>query len=336
MNKIKSLLLFFVLSCISCQQGKVTGQDVGTIDNVESSGLIIRFDKYLYEWLKNPNNRKAIQLLRENRDFLDLYAKHIVEVGSPDSSFFTEKMQKHFSDSTLFKLYSDAIDKYKSIYFMEYQLEQAFGIIREDFPLVKIPAVYMHVSGMNQSVISGENILSVSIDKYLGEDYPLYKRYFHERQRRNMVEGRIVPDYLKGFLYSEFPLNPNDSRLLDNMIYQGKIIYALQTLLPDESVALLLGFSKQELKLCLKNEKEIWRYILRNEHLYSKDYLIISKYMNEAPRSAFFADEYPSQIGTFIGWRIVSRYMSKNNKLTLPDLINNTDAQQILTKSKYK
>ena len=336
MNRIKTkgLLLSVILSCISCQQGKITGQEIN--ENPDSSGLIIRFDKFLYDWLKNPNQPEAEQSVRENNDFLDLYSKYIIEIGSPDSSFFSERIRKKFSDNTLFKLYSDAENMYESVQNIEIQLEKAFDKYRDYFPLTKIPNVYMHVSGLNQSVISGENILSLSIDKYLGKDYPLYQQYFNARQRQNMTKERIIPDYLKGFLYSELSFNPNDSRLLDNMIYQGKIIYTLQLLLPEASDAFLLGFSKNELNLCLKNEKDIWRYILRNNHLYSNDYLLISKYMNDAPYSPFFTNEYPSQIGVFIGWRIVSRYMSENKKMTLPDLMDNMDAQEILTKSKYK
>ena len=336
MTKTKSLLLLLLLSCISCQQGKVTGQEAVTIEKADSSQLIIRFDKFLYDWLKNPTGTETEQTLRNNKDFLDLYSNYILEVGSPDSASFSEKIQKYFSDSTLFKLYSDAENKYNSVQGIELQLKEAFDKFQSHFPLIKIPTVYMHVSGLNQSVIAGENILSVSIDKYLGKDYPLYQKYFHARQCRNMTEEKIVPDYLKGFMYSEFPMNSNNSRLLDNMIYEGKIIYALKTLLPDVSDAFLLGFSESELDVCLKNEKNMWRFILQNGHLYSNDYLTISKYMNDAPRSAFFTDEYPAQIGSFIGWRIVSRYMSENKKSTLSDLMNHNDAQKILTKAKYR
>jgi hypothetical protein len=303
---------------------------------VASPVSIIRFDKILYDWLKKPEQPVPEQLTRDYKSFLELYSKYIVEVGSPDSASFASKMQKHFADSLLFRLYTDTENKYSALDDIELRLGKAFDEFHFYFPLIKIPTIYMHVSGLNQSVIVGENILSLSIDKYLGEDYPLYQNYFNVRQRRNMIRDRIVPDYLTGLLYSEFPFDPNDSGLLDNMIYQGKVIYALQAFLPDDSESLLLGFSEDELNLCLKNEKELWRYIIQNQHLYSKDYLIVSKYMTDASHSAFFTDDYPPRIGVFIGWRIVSRYMETNKTVTLPDLMNQPDSRQILSKSKYK
>ncbi len=334
---IRSFCLIFFLSFVSCSQGKVTGQQNDSTAVVEPTISIIRFDKYLYDWIKNPEQPMPEQLKVECRDFLNLYSNYIIETGSPDSTSFVTKLQKKFSDKAFSTLYIDAENKYDSISDIEAILGKALKELQFYFPHIKNPAIYMHVSGLNQSVIVGENILSLSIDKYLGEDYPMYQQYYTSRQRKNMVREKVVPDYLTGLLFSEFSFNASDSRLLDNLIYRGKIVYLLQAILPDTDEARLLGFSEDELNLCLKNEKEIWRFILENKHLYSTDYLTISKYMSDdAPHSAFFTDEYPTQIGTFIGWRIVSQYMSKNKNVTLPDLMQNTDNQQILTKSKYK
>lgn len=332
-NRLSFLLLLLL---ISCRQGTATGQEIDSAGVVEPSLSIIRFDKLLYDWLKQPDQPLPDQITVDCRDFLNLYSEYIIEVGSPDSVSFSNKLQKRFSDSALFQLYADAEQKYDSIADIESELSKAFKEFRFYFPQIQIPRIYMHVSGLNQSVISGENIVSLSIDKYLGENYPLYSRYYNARQRKNMTAERIVPDYLTGFLYSEFSFDGSDSRLLDNMIYRGKIAYALQALLPEISNASLLGFTEDEYDLCLKNEKDIWRFILKNDHLYTNDYLTISKYMSDAAHSAFFTDEYPAQIGAFIGWRIVSQFMEKNKKVTLPDLMDITDARQILAKSKYK
>jgi hypothetical protein len=47
-------------------------------------------------------------------------------------------------------------------------------------------------------------------------------------------------------------------------------------------------------------------------------------------------EEAPGNIGSWLGYRIVERYGAKKDKVTLLDLMNNNDAQQVLTDSKYK
>lgn len=70
---------------------------------------------------------------------------------------------------------------------------------------MQIPAIYMHVSGFNQNVLVGDSLLSLSIDKYMGKDYPLYQDFFYDSQKLKMQRGLVVPDYLAGWLMSEYP-----------------------------------------------------------------------------------------------------------------------------------
>jgi uncharacterized protein YjaZ len=38
----------------------------------------------------------------------------------------------------------------------------------------------------------------------------------------------------------------------------------------------------------------------------------------------------------WVGWQIVKSYMKSNKEVTLSDLMNEIDAQKILSKSKYR
>jgi len=44
----------------------------------------------------------------------------------------------------------------------------------------------------------------------------------------------------------------------------------------------------------------------------------------------------PSRIAYYIGYEIVKSYMQKNRDVTLNELMNDTDYNSILNKSKYK
>ena len=44
----------------------------------------------------------------------------------------------------------------------------------------------------------------------------------------------------------------------------------------------------------------------------------------------------PGRIAYWLGWKIVYEYIENNKNLTLEQLMQNTDAQQILQQSGYK
>ena len=107
----------------------------------------------------------------------------------------------------------------------------------------------MHVSGFNQNVLVGDSLLSLSIDKYMGKDYPLYQDFFYDSQKLKMQRGLVVPDYLAGWLMSEYPFAGKENVLLDRMIYEGKIKYLLSQALGVPDAAELNGIHRTGLQL---------------------------------------------------------------------------------------
>jgi hypothetical protein len=58
----------------------------------------------------------------------------------------------------------------------ERELIKAFKYYQYHFPYKELPVIYTMISGFNQSVVTAENIIGVSLDKYLGRDY----NYYHQ------------------------------------------------------------------------------------------------------------------------------------------------------------
>lgn len=88
-----------------------------------------------------------------------------------------------------------------------------------------IPMIYTQISAFNESIVLSDSVLGISLDKYMGEDYPLYKRFYYNYQRRTMRPDRIVPDCLVFYLMSQYPFPMDYSRtLLDVMMHYGKSI----------------------------------------------------------------------------------------------------------------
>ena len=57
--------------------------------------------------------------------------------------------------------------------------------------------------------------------------------------------------------------------------------------------------------------------------------------MNDGPKTAVLGEGSPGFIGQFVGWKIVKKWMDKNEKTTL-DVLMKTDPRIIFEQSKYK
>ena len=70
------------------------------------------------------------------------------------------------------------------------------------------------------------------------------------------------------------------------------------------------------------------------DSLYTPDQLTTSQYFEDTP-TIFPGNDAPGNIGTWIGWQIINQYIKETGS-TPEALMQNNDAQEILTASKYK
>jgi len=310
-----------LVSLFGCGEGRfyVPGKPTHLI-------TINRFDQTFFKTGNSPDTA-----------FLNLYANQIMEVGEPGSTMFLQFDSVFRNDRQMRQIYNDCQRTFKNISPIEEKLTQAFHRLHYFFPDIPYPKVYMHISGFGESIVSAPGILSAGIDKYLGPDYPIYPTIYSPFQIQRMYPEKILSDYMTGWVRSEFTedLLIDQQRLLDYMVYEGKILYLLKVLLPDESMENLTGFRKEQLNWCVTNEKKMWESILRLQHLYSTDPLVISRYIGEAPRTSFFPEDSPGRAAAWTGYRIVEKYMDLQQEATIPELFE-TKAQNILSRSLYR
>ena len=308
----------------------------GMMDSAETIN-ISRFDSVLFQWIDSDDYTILADIKKEYPLMLEMLGKALFQSNNIDSAFF-DYLINYYSEPTLKSLYKDAMTFYYSgspeTTQAKKELSFGFAQMKKHFPSMKIPAVYMHVSGLLQNIIVADSLLSFSIDKYMGADYPLYTDFFHAYQRKCMTPGRIAKDGLSAWLKSEYPYKGKDNILLDRMIYEGKIIYVLTQTGYDYTYDNITSLTRDEYKWCQEYESALWTTIIERKHLYTPDAAATSKYFHLSP-ATFISENAPGNLGSFIGYRIVERYM-KQTKSTCEELMNNHDAQDILKKSKYK
>jgi len=318
-------IFFFICLIFGC-----LSRDTRTGD---SELRIRRFDVALFHFL---NKEKDSTALSEYTDILNVLGDNVIHIGTTDSAGFYERLSSYFSEPTLMRLYADEQRQFADLTEVEAELLPTFEKLLQAFPELKLPQIYIHVSGLNQNVIVTDEVLSLSADKYLGADYPLYQDFFYDYRRRNMTASQVVPDYLLGYLMANLPYKGNQDVLLDRMLYEGKLRYILASLLLGRQPWEYTAYSEAQYSWCHKHHGRIWKSMLQNNHLYNPDYLITSKYMDEAPYTVLLPEESPGRIGVWIGYQIIMAYMKNHPDTSLQQLMELTDAQEFLKQAKYK
>jgi gliding motility-associated lipoprotein GldB len=329
------LLSFFVilLSLFSSCGNKNRFSGVDSSNTSVSPVQIQRFDKD-FSAVDTSNVASSLAVLREKYgSFVDLYMRRII--GNP---LLTEEeiVRQFLADPIIRDFHSDCKAKYTDISDLEAKLTTAFNYVKYYFPDIIIPKVYTHISGLQDNIVVAEDLMSISLDYYLGADYENYEYVAYSYMIPNFRREKIVSDAIFWWLTTEFPDYIDAPKLLDNMIYYGKIMYLTEAFLPNEKEEDLIGYSHQQWKWCKANEAKMWNYIIEHKHIFSTEMVLTAKYINQAPFTSYFPDESPGRTGIWIGWQIVKSYMDKNKHVTLPELMNNFNAQDILGKSGYR
>lgn len=327
------ILFFFGLLFFSCNLGSRKEGSGGADKKIE----IFRYDKLLHEYVEY-NSFSSYQKMM-NTDHLQatkFLIEDVLRLGQVNDTNINGKLKKLYLDSTVHQLMTQATAKYDNLDDLESDLTKGFRKLKKQVPSITIPAVYVQVSVLNESLVVGDSLLGISIDKYMGEDYPIYKRYFYDYQRKSLKPERILPDCFYYYLLSEYPLPEKPyCRLIDRMLHLGKLHYIVCNLLNYKTFGAELNYSPQQEQWAQQNKKQIWNYILQNKHLNSTDPMIIHKYMKAAPYTEFFGEHSPMMLGAWMGTQIVDRYMKAHKKVTIEQLLDMSDYTLMLAQAKF-
>ncbi len=151
----------------------------------------------------------------------------VLKIGRVNEPEINVKFLNFYQDTTLQVLIASAEQQFANIDDLNDELSQAFERLTEMIPGIEVPQVYAQIGSLDQSIIVGNGLLGISLDKYLGSDYPLYLRPefgYTESQRRVMSREFIVPDCIGFYLLSLYPM-PHDRQLtqLEHDLHMGKV-----------------------------------------------------------------------------------------------------------------
>jgi gliding motility-associated lipoprotein GldB len=307
------------------------------ISDIKNDIRVVRFDKELFAINSDDTLKSISALSNKYPEFFDLFTYKVIQIGGIGDSMFIDGMKQFLTDTMILNVKKLVDTEFSDFDKTEKQINKAFKYYQYHFPDKELPTVYVYFSGFNQSVVTAENIIGISLDKYLGRDCKYYRLLNSTPQYKimNMHKEKIVSDVAYAWGVTEFENNSKTTTLLDNMIHQGKLMYFVDAMLPEMHDSLKIGYTALQLDWCKRNEAQMWSQLIEHKMLYSNKRMDIIRYINASPTTSGFPLESPGRTGVWIGWQIVRQYMKKKPETTLADLMKNNDYQQILNDSKY-
>ncbi len=249
------------------------------------------------------------------------------------------RMRNYLNDPLLVDLHEKTLEEYSSMPETEKELTRMFRYYKLYFPEKQVPEVYTYISGIDYRnlVQFHDSVLIIALDMYLGSQLDAYKKVNVPNYKSRFYTQDYIQIDAANIIGKRFisPRRP-EKKFIDHIIYYGKLLYFKDALLPDVPDNKKIKYTEAQMEWCRENEKNIWTFIVENDLLFSGKYHDFKKLLSPGPFTAEFGKNSAPRTGRWVGWQIVRAYMEENPDQPLNDLMRMKDAQEILSKSKYK
>lgn len=222
------------------------------------------------------------------------------------------------------------------------QIKQGLQYVKYYFPKYPLPNKLISFIGPINSFgsILTEDAIAIGLQLFMGKDHPLYTSEEGQALYPAYISRKFEPAYIpvsamNNIVLDMYPEQMSGKPLIAQMVELGKRIYVVDHLLPSISDTLITGYSSKQLDACMNNEKNIWSFFIQNDLLYKSDPQLVREYVTEGPFTNAFGKESPGNIGQFLGWQIVKKWMKKNAAVNF-DALMKKDPVQLFEESKYK
>ncbi len=244
---------------------------------------------------------------------------------------------------TYSKTIADTSQKYFTN-FTKYEKEIKHGLqfVKYYYPLYKLPTKIITFIGPadGKGDLIGDDFLAVGLHAHLGKDFPLYKTVMVQETYPNYVSARFTLEYIavncmRNIVDDMYPEKNDDKRLLIQMIENGKRLWLLSKFLPETEEYKLMGYTATQMKDCDAHQANIWSLFILNNFLQVADNNLIKKYVSEGPKTQELGENAPGNIGSYVGWQIVKKYVSKFADVKVDNLMK-MDDEVLYQAAKYK
>lgn len=329
--------LIVTLAFFSCK----TNENIPDVSDIKIKITTKRFEKDLFTADTNQIVAKMDTLAYLYPSFGSTFFQVILNADPRWGSDTTKQYINGFLSSQ--KPVFDSAEKiFNDFTLYENQIIKSLQYLRYYFPKYAAPHEIITYIGPLDGYgdILTKDAFVIGLQHHLGKSSSIYNSaWLHETYPQYLTD-RFEPDYIvvnciKNVIDDMYPDKNEEAPFSNQLIEAGKRLYLLQQLIPSFDEYKLIGYSQKQLKDCYTHEAQIWELFIQNNLLHSIDKNLIRNYLGEGPKTQELGEGSPGNIGAFVGWQIVKKYLQKKPKTTPVELMK-TDASKILEESKYK
>jgi len=346
MKILCGFLVFVILG--SCNGGK----DIPDVSGIKVDLKVERFEQDFFK-LDTAHVTESIKRLdTKYHDFLPDFVNNILGL-SFDSILMQNSLQANAIKTFIrdYKFLKDSVDKVFGNFDKEAKdIKQGLQFVKYYFPQYPAPAnvitfigpidAFFQTSFGIQSDVKSGNISGIGLQLHMGGNFSLYTseegmQRYPSYISKNFTPETIPVNCMKNIVDDMYPDKSTGKPLVEQMVEKGKRLYLLDKFLPYTPEYLKISYTEKQLKESYENEAVIWDLFLNNDLLNNTEQNITNNYIGESPKTQELGEGAPGNIGSFAGWQIVKKFMSKNQKVTLKQLME-MDPREVYAESKYK
>lgn len=335
--KKTGLVLLLTICLFSCRDGNVPD-----VSDIKINMQVKRFEQDFFAIDTTNLMGSLAQLNTTYPVFLDDFLYNILELPPvTDTSLQVQALiKKYIAD---YKPIKDSADKvFSNFDNIAEEVKEGFQFVKHYFPNYNPPPNLITFIGPLEGVGNAitSNALAIGLQLHMGSEFSYYKSEIGQQVYPAYISRRFTPAYIpvnsmKNVIDDLTPAVRPGKPLVEQMVEAGKKLYVLDKVMPTTPDTMKIGYTKKQLEGCYKSEGNIWHFFVSNNLLFTIEPPLVHGFMNDAPNTPEFGEASPGAIGVFVGWQIVKKYMEKNEKLSLAELLK-TDARTIFEDSKYK
>lgn len=194
--------------------------------NTNEEIKVKRFDRIEYQYITTGDFSALQQMSTDYPTETRTLVEEILRIGKMSSEETNKRFLTFFQDSTLQILTRDTEEKFANMNNLNRSLTAAFQKLSKELPKVEIPTIYSQITALDQSIVIKDGSIGISLDKYLGKDYPIYKEFFPNDMLEMMTPKMIAPDCVLYYLIYRFPLeNFDEAPQEERDLHLGKMYW---------------------------------------------------------------------------------------------------------------
>ena len=322
------ILILLIFSLVSCNK---KNQCIPHPDTSETN-IDLTVDRLELEVLEVNTKEELSVFLNSNPAFKEFF---LDASRYPNEDLLLNNYSNLIKNSGIDTVYEETRQVFTDFRDMEQAFRDAFSLIKYYYPEFYPPKIQTAITGLIHDHYVSDSVIIIGLDYFIGESAtyrPMMPDYIKNRFRKEAILPNTI--LLMSNKYNK--TNLQDNTLLADMIYYGKAYYFTKQILPCTPDSLIIGYSSEDMRNAERGKEIIWANFIENQSLFETSHIIKDKFISERPKTFEIGENCPGRIGRWVGWQIVKTYMEKNPDVSLNELMNNSNAQEVFNLAKYK